>query len=172
MRALLYLLCLLAPLTQAIDTSPSSGSSAVDPEPCKVSFTEVGGTESTGWYRGTCIGGVPHGRGTIEYFNGDRFSGEFADGVIEGNGKLFTVSGNVYEGNWKAGKRHGRGSFIWAQGGAYDGQWDENKRHGRGTYTWANGNRFEGEFRYNERYRGTYYTTTGRIYTCHLGQCQ
>ena len=56
------------------------------------------------WY-GTYIGefknGMKHGKGTIHYYNGDKFVGEFKDGEKNGKGKFTYSSGETSSGIWK-----------------------------------------------------------------------
>lgn len=173
MRRFVCLLFCLAPLIHVQASERESGTTELaGSELCKVNFTQMGDDDPSGVYRGECRVGVPHGKGVVEFSCGDRLEGHFVRGVIQGEGRLTTVSGNIYKGHWKDGKRHGRGTFTWSRGSAYDGQWLNDKRHGHGVFTWANGNRFEGEFRDNKQFYGRYYTVTGKIYECRMGQCQ
>ncbi|WP_101759141.1 MORN repeat-containing protein [Oceanicoccus sp. KOV_DT_Chl] len=154
--------------SHAVDSSIAS---SADMDYCKVSYVDkTDGRE--GVYRGQCQNNKPHGSGSVDFNNGAKLTGTFEKGRFSGDGTYRTAAGDVYQGDWSQGKRHGQGTYTWAQGSHYEGEWIDDKREGQGVFTWANGNRFEGEFRDNKRYNGKYYTSTGRIYKCRLGQCR
>ena len=154
--------------SQAVE---SSSASSADIDYCKVAYVDQV-EDREGIYRGQCKNNKPNGVGTVSFYNGSKLAGTFADGQFAGEGTYTSASGDVYKGDWQHGKRHGQGTYTWAQGSQYEGEWIDDKREGQGVFTWANGNRFEGEFRDNKRYNGKYYTSTGRIYKCRLGQCR
>ena len=56
------------------------------------------------WY-GTYIGnfknGEKHGKGTIHYYNGDKFVGEFFNGKKNGKGIFTYSSGETSSGKWQ-----------------------------------------------------------------------
>jgi hypothetical protein len=159
---------LVSSMAHAVGSSDKLGSEL---DYCKVSYVEKTGG-SNGTYRGQCENDKPHGPGTVTFYNGDKLTGTFINGVFGGNGVRSSADGNIYEGGWQKGKRHGQGKYTWAQGSSYVGEWIDDKRHGKGVFKWSNGNRFEGEFRDNKRFNGKYYTSTGRVYKCRLGQCK
>ena len=158
----------ISSMAHAVD---STDAMSVDLEYCKVPYTDTMDGIS-GTYRGQCKNGKPNGSGSVDFFNGSRLAGTFKKGALAGNGVYTSADGNIYEGGWQEGKRHGQGTFTWARGSSYAGEWIDDKRHGKGVFKWSNGNRFEGEFRDNKRYNGKYYTSTGRVYNCRLGQCK
>jgi hypothetical protein len=102
----------------------------------------VGLGRYTGWYKGNRIKGyVPHGRGTMRYFNG-----------------------SVYTGQWRNGKMHGNGAIKWEDASSYSGEWHEGKRTGYGTYTWPNGDTYVGQWKDNQMCgEGVYYHHDGRV---------
>lgn len=171
MKTALVLVVFLSTMVHAVDSSGATGNSASDLDYCKVPFKDSASGMS-GTYRGQCVEGKPSGSGIVTLYNGDKLSGNFEDGVLSGEGTYTSADGNVYEGNWENGKRHGQGTFTWARGSSYQGEWIDDQRHGHGVFTWTNGNRFEGEFRNNKRYNGKYYTSSGKVYKCHMGQCK
>lgn len=138
-------------------------------EYCKVKYSDSSGT---GLYRGQCENNLPNGFGTVTFRSGDKITGTFAKGIISGEGVYTSATGNTYEGDWLKGRRHGQGVYKWAKGSSYDGEWVDDKRHGKGVFVWANGNRFVGKFRDNKRFNGNYYTSSGHVYKCRLGQCK
>lgn len=96
----------------------------------------------TGWFKGNRIKGyVPHGRGSMRYFNG-----------------------SVYAGQWRNGKMHGNGAITWDDSSSYSGQWSEGKRTGYGTYTWPNRDTYVGQWKENQMCgEGIYYFHDGRV---------
>lgn len=170
MRLTIFILCLLTSVAQVVSAAEAKSASGRD-KLCKATYTDPGDGR-TGNYAGECVNGIPSGIGTVTFFNGDVLEGEFKDGLLNGNGTLYAGNGNVYKGRWQDGKRHGLGKFTWGTGSVYEGEWTDDMRHGQGTFVWANGNRFEGEFRQNKHYNGKYYTSSGRIAQCRLGQCR
>ena len=80
-----------------------------------------------GIYSGGAVDQVPHGRGTIEYFDDDP--------------KLAN-----YTGEWSEGKKHGFGKMVWKDGSKYRGDWRDDLPEGKGEYQWSNGNKFVGQF--------------------------
>jgi hypothetical protein len=59
---------------------------------------------------------MKHGLGTMQYANGD-----------------------IYTGEWRADLKHGQGKYTWAGGIHYQGDFEGDKMSGRGTTTWSNG---------------------------------
>ncbi len=103
-------------------------------------FVSIG--RYTGWFKGSRTKGyVPHGRGTMRYFNG-----------------------SVYTGQWRNGKMHGNGSVRWEDRSSYSGEWVDGKRTGYGTYTWPNGDIYVGRWKENEMCgEGIYYHHDGKV---------
>eukprot|EP01048_Picozoa_sp_COSAG05_P010877 COSAG05_NODE_985_length_6290_cov_2.922953_1_plen_729_part_00 len=96
---------------------------------------------------GQGAGGISFtGTATIEYSNGDSYSGEWKDGLYDGQGTFVYPDGlGTYTGGWKAGERHGEGTLTYARSGnTFSGTWVEGKRCGEGTLTWATGARYVG----------------------------
>lgn len=158
----------ISSMAHAVDSADSMSANL---DYCKVPFTDK--TDgNNGTYRGQCLDDKPQGSGTVKFYNGAKLAGMFKNGSLVGNGVYTSSAGDIYKGAWQQGKRHGQGTFTWARGSSYVGEWIDDKRHGKGVFTWSNGNRFEGEFRDNKRFNGKYYTSTGRVYKCRLGQCK
>lgn len=114
-----------------------------------VSFKdEPGEYEGTGpFIVGQGAGGVSFtGTGTVEYSNGDSYSGEWKDGVYDGQGTFVYPDGlGTYEGSWRAGERDGQGTMTYARSGnSFSGTWIAGKRDGEGILTWANGTQYDG----------------------------
>ena len=168
MKALAVLILLASSMAYGVD---SVNSISADVDYCKASYKDsANGRE--GIYRGQCVNERPSGAGTVSFYNGDKIEGTFESGIMSGTGTYTSSQGDVYKGLWEDGVRHGKGTYNWARGSRYECEWIGDKRHGKGVFTWSNGNRFEGEFRNNKRYNGKYYTSSGRVLRCHLGQCK
>jgi hypothetical protein len=89
-----------------------------------------------------------HGKGTMDYGSGDRFTGIWVNGNRTGQGVHNFVNGDRYEGQWKDDKQHGKGTLVWgpnsaSPGDKYVGDWIDGNRSGQGVYTDADGNRYE-----------------------------
>ena len=107
--------------------------------------------------------------GTIEYSNGDKYTGAFKEGKRSGDGQYVYSNGNKYRGPWADGRKNGKGEFIYSNGSKYIGEFVDGKltgtgtlinylgdkyvggikngkRHGSGVITSANGYTFEGVF--------------------------
>lgn len=171
MKTKIAFMVFITSMAHAVDSLAAKSNSASNLDYCKVPYVdEISGKSGT--YRGQCKNEQPSGSGTVTLYNGDKLVGHFENGTLSGEGTYTAADGSVYKGDWENGKRHGQGTYTWARGSTYVGEWTDDKRHGKGIFTWSNGNRFEGEFRNNKRYNGKYFTSNGRVYKCHLGQCK
>eukprot|EP01060_Flectonema_neradi_P006370 TRINITY_DN1429_c0_g2_i1.p1 TRINITY_DN1429_c0_g2~~TRINITY_DN1429_c0_g2_i1.p1 ORF type:complete len:1610 (+),score=383.56 TRINITY_DN1429_c0_g2_i1:65-4894(+) len=90
-----------------------------------------------------------HGRGKIEYKNGNTYSGELSNNKREGKGKCTFDNGDRFEGTWLNDQRHGKGILMYANGGRYDGDWKNDMKEGVGTREYHNGDRYHGEWEGN-----------------------
>ena len=88
-------------------------------------------TSSVGKYKGDFKHDLYHGRGHMDYANGDVFNGEWSGGIIEGRGSL-SRGGEEYDGYFKQGKRCGQGKVVYKDKTAYVGEWKDDMRHGKG----------------------------------------
>ena len=97
-------------------------------------------------YAGEWENGQQHGQGVMCYTDG-RYSGEYVRGERCGTGVWEGEDGNKYEGEWKAGLRNGKGKEWQGEELIYDGEWVANARHGYGVaQSAAGGWRYEGEW--------------------------
>ena len=100
--------------------------------------------------------GLRHGRGTLEWANGDKYDGQFWNGMRHGVGKLMFADGEFYYLLFVArspmchNKRrlpipfpHQHFSFS---GSEYDGWWRYNRMDGHGTRRFPNGNLYVGNY--------------------------
>ncbi len=118
-----------------------------------------------GVFSGKLLDNLPHGTGTLEYADGDRYEGEFFQGVEEGEGILIYEDGGKYNGSFKAGLRHGSGKMVYSDGAEFEGEWFEDSRV-KGKVTWPDGGYYEGEFSDGKRSgQGTMYFSNGNTYS-------
>ena len=78
-----------------------------------------------------------HGRGTIEWKNGAKYSGYWAFGKKNGKGEYKYPDGTIYVGEWKKNKYAGYGILRWTNNSSYEGEFLNNKFHGKGTLKWV-----------------------------------
>ena len=99
-----------------------------------------------GIYVGGAVNQVPHGKGTIEYFEHVKHL-------------------QNYTGEWRAGKKQGFGKMFWKDGDRYRGDWGDDLPEGKGEYFWSNGNKFVGQFQNGlPSGEGVFETKTGDIF--------
>lgn len=80
-----------------------------------------------GTYRGDLLDGQPHGEGTMEMNNGDRYDGQFENGVFHGEGRYRWANQDQFEGMFRNGEMHGEGTFRTAAGTTTTGRWDNGQ---------------------------------------------
>ena len=98
------------------------------------SYTYHDGSKYTGEWKDS----KPHGRGKMEFPDGNIYEGNFGNGLKEGHGVFrWADDGTIYDGSWKNDKKDGTGVYRWADGDIYDGSWKNDKREGRGVDTYA-----------------------------------
>ena len=106
------------------------------------------------------LGGQPCGKGTFNYLDGSKYTGDFKSGVWSGKGNL-TFDDGGYVGEFKKGKPHGFGKDYDANGKViYEGQYEKGNWHGKGTFLSERG-KFVGEFKKNKFYEGELTKNTG-----------
>lgn len=79
---------------------------------------------------GTCLSGnCWDGNGTFQYFNQDRFIGEFQNGLPNGKGLIIFQDGSFISGSFKNGKPHGFATeYDSNRRLIYSGEWVEGKK--------------------------------------------
>ena len=125
------------------------------------------GEKESGTYEGQRNkAGKEHGMGTMTYFDGSVYVGEWKDGMKAGRGSIQFSSGGKYEGEWKNDRQDGKGTFYYAVGRVYEGQFNQGDRHGHGKYWYPP----KGSESFGHCYVGEYAGgTTQTIRTAHEG---
>jgi hypothetical protein len=95
---------------------------------------------------GNGLKAVRHGQGTMKYFNGNVYIGNWRDDCFDGSGEYFWADGRKYVGTFKKDKLDGRGVGIWPDGRKYEGEYTMDQAHGHGVVTLPNDRTFEGTF--------------------------
>lgn len=78
-------------------------------------------------YKGKCKKGYAHGKG--EAIGVDKYSGKFVQGLPSGKGTYTWANGDQYKGSWRTGKRDGEGILVLKleeRDSIIDGVWEEN----------------------------------------------
>jgi hypothetical protein len=108
-------------------------------------------------YIGDWFDGNRTGQGVYIHANGDRYEGQFKDDKKHGKGKLDFANGDKYTGDRVDGNRTGRGVLTWPDGDRYEGEWKDGNQTGQGVFTWRDGNRYEGQFKDDKKHgKGTF----------------
>lgn len=100
-------------------------------------------------YEGEFVQGLPQGKGTYTWADGERFVGFFDKGIpqIPHSGCYVAdlrLRGR-YQGACQNGKAHGRGKATGID--TYEGEFSNGLTQGQGTYIWSNGDRYIGQFK-------------------------
>lgn len=97
-------------------------------ENCKVLLADISGT-----YSGDCVNGKANGKG--ESKGKDTYIGEFKNGLPDGKGSYLYSNGDFYNGEWEKGKKEGAGSFSYKRPDKTDslvvGYWKKDKFFGK-----------------------------------------
>ena len=110
--------------------------------------------------------GIPHGKGTFTWPDGDQYTGGFVDGLKTGKGTYTWANGNKYTGDWVNDQKTGKGTYTWASGNKYTGDWVNDQRTGKGTFTWPSGSKYTGDWVNDQKTgKGVYTWANGDQYT-------
>jgi hypothetical protein len=93
---------------------------------CKVLIQSLSGS-----YTGKCKDGLAQGKGKAQ--GTDIYEGAFAKGVPHGRGTYTWSNGDRYEGDWEKGIRQGEGTFYFKDGGKdtlISGLWEADRYKG------------------------------------------
>lgn len=88
-------------------------------ETCKVLLESINEQ-----YEGGCRRGLAHGTGKA--MGRDTFAGTFKKGLPHGKGTYTWANGDVYIGDFKKGKKQGRGTLTEADGTVHQGYWKDD----------------------------------------------
>jgi hypothetical protein len=89
---------------------------------------------------------VRHGHGTMQYANGNTYTGDWVDDRFHGNGEYIWADGRRFFGSFKDDKIDGKGTGIWPDGRKYEGEYRWDLAHGHGLVVLPSGRAFEGTF--------------------------
>lgn len=78
-------------------------------------------------------GVVDYSNVTVLFDDSTTYSGEWNKGIT-GNGTINFSNGDTYSGTLQLGKFSGSGTYIWKDGASYNGQWLDNMMDGEGIY--------------------------------------
>ena len=98
-------------------------------------------------YEGEFKNGLANGKGKCKHINNDTYEGEFKNGIKEGKGIYKCFQGEVYEGEFKNGIANGKGTLDSLDGEIYEGDIIGGKPHGDGVYKYTNGDVYKGKFK-------------------------
>ena len=82
--------------------------------------------------------------GSIEFVNGDIYTGGIWKGMAHGNGKMSYTNGDYYKGRFANNLREGKGVLKAQNGEFYEGTFKDDKFDGEGLYKFSNGNVYKG----------------------------
>lgn len=102
-----------------------------------------------GRYFGPVVNGRFHGRGRMEWPNGDQYEGDFADGLMSGKGRMKWANGTQYEGDFRNGRANGKGRTQDADGSVYTGEYRDNYYSGKGRLESPGDFTYEGDFAFD-----------------------
>lgn len=100
-----------------------NGSILIAQETCRVLKPEISGT-----YTGKCKKGMADGKGVS--LGTDKYDGQFKEGLPWGKGTYTWANGDVYEGEWVKGLRSGEGDFTYKKDDkdtTITGLWEDDK---------------------------------------------
>ncbi|CAF1516802.1 unnamed protein product [Adineta steineri] len=97
-------------------------------------------------YEGEMKDGKKHGKGHINFANGDKYIGICVEDMRTGQGVAIYAAGDRYEGQFKDNKKHGKGQVDFVSGARYTGDYIKSYKTGHGIYIFANGDRCESRY--------------------------
>ena len=100
-------------------------------------------------YNGKIIKGINEGgiikEGTIEYPNGDKYTGDIMGDMAFGQGDMNYANGDWYTGQFEQDKRCGWGKLMKKKGDVYQGNFLNDNYEGEGEFQFKNGNSYIGK---------------------------
>ena len=107
-----------------------------------------------GIYEGDVSHGVMEGEGSMVFYTGEIYEGQWDDDQMSGTGELQYTEG-TYKGDYSEGKRSGNGVFTWTDASVYSGEWADDEMSGTGKLAAADGALYEGTFSGNRLEKGS-----------------
>uniref|UniRef100_A0A383V7D2 MORN repeat-containing protein n=1 Tax=Tetradesmus obliquus TaxID=3088 RepID=A0A383V7D2_TETOB len=101
-------------------------------------------------YTGSMLGDLRHGRGSHTTSTGDSYTGSWSYDRRSGTGKFMLADGTCYEGHWEDDKASGTGKCSYPDGSSYEGDWQADERSGWGSLATGDGQHYEGEWAHNQ----------------------
>lgn len=93
--------------------------------------------------------------------SGGRYEGLVKDGLPNGKGTAYYDNGDIYVGDWQQGNHHGYGSYTWADGRKYEGEWKNGVQSGNGQFQYRTGP--QGKVTYEGEWKGGSFNGQGLI---------
>ena len=90
-------------------------------------------------FEGDFKDGLPNGKGTFIFANGNKYVGELKDDKFNGQGTFTLASGAQYAGEYKEGKKEGQGILIYSDKSKFVGTFKNDKLNGQGIEYASNG---------------------------------
>ena len=84
------------------------------------------------------------GKGLVNFYNGDKYTGEFLNSSITGYGCYLTHEGTQLIGHFNDGICNKHGKKIYPDGTSYIGEFQNDVEHGKGVLTLTNGRQMKG----------------------------
>ncbi len=117
----------------------------------------VSGSGSVEWtngesYTGSLVDGRKHGKGRFNWVGGQWYEGDWVNDQAVGYGVIRFAGGNRYEGAVLDGEPNGRGTQVFPSGDRYTGDFVRGVFHGRGSYAWKSGNRYDGAWNMGKKH--------------------
>lgn len=97
--------------------------------------------------------------------DGTVYSGEFSNGQFNGNCSVEYSNGDEYSGNLDDNQKYLHGTYTWKDGSSYSGEWEQDKMNGEGVYKFNNGDYLRGTFKDNKPDGTLEFTTDGSNYS-------
>lgn len=119
-----------------------------------------------GYYNGEVENGIPNGNGTLNYYNGDIYTGEFSGGKRNGKGKTTFKAGGSYDGEYANDVMSGNGVMIYANGDVISGEFKNNLPNGSCKVSYSDGTEYTGNLTDGIRNgEGKFVYQNGDVYT-------
>eukprot|EP00049_Salpingoeca_infusionum_P024881 m.796 g.796 ORF g.796 m.796 type:complete len:819 (-) comp744_c0_seq1:188-2644(-) len=93
-----------------------------------------------------------HGKGILQFANGNVYNGEWKDDEMDGQGTMQYANGDCYHGSWRNGGRSGFGTMTYANGDQYKGEFFNDCVHGTGDMTCIDGSHYSGQWHFGFRH--------------------